>query len=98
MKGYAYLRGVATLVLDRERCIGCGACAHVCPHQVFRIEERKSGIVDRDACMECGACALNCPADAIAVDSGVGCASGIFTEWWRTKFPSRGVPPKSGCC
>jgi ferredoxin len=33
--------------------------------------------------MECGACALNCPVKAIAVDAGVGCASGMINEWLR---------------
>ncbi len=98
MRGYAYLKDVATLALNRERCTGCGVCAHVCPQQVFVIRDRKSKIVDRDACMECGACALNCPADALSVDAGVGCASGILTEWWRERFPRKRGGPASGCC
>ncbi|HEY3490222.1 MAG TPA: mercury methylation ferredoxin HgcB [Candidatus Deferrimicrobiaceae bacterium] len=98
MKGFSYLKNVTTLALDRERCSGCGLCAHVCPHQVFVIRGRKTEIVARDACMECGACALNCPEDALCVDAGVGCASGILTEWWRDTFPGRRGGPESGCC
>jgi len=81
MKGFSYLKNVATLKLDRSLCVGCGRCPEVCPHQVFRLADKKAAIIDRDACMECGACALNCPVKAIAVDSGVGCASGMINEW-----------------
>ncbi len=83
MKGFRYLKDVATIALDRETCIGCGRCEEVCPHQVFVIAGKKAVLVDRDACMECGACALNCPVKALAVESGVGCASGMINEWLR---------------
>jgi NAD-dependent dihydropyrimidine dehydrogenase PreA subunit len=85
MKGFRYLRNVATLELDRERCSGCGTCLEVCPHQVFALEERKARIVALDSCMECGACARNCPAGALRVDAGVGCAAGLITEWLRER-------------
>lgn len=98
MKGFAYLRNATTLALDRERCVGCGMCPGVCPHRVFEMRGKKAEIVERDACMECGACALNCPVDAISVDAGVGCASGILTEWWRETFPGKKGGPASGCC
>lgn len=83
-----YLTNVTTLELDREKCIGCGLCIQVCPHAVFTIENRKSKIVDRDACMECGACGMNCPVDAIAVESGVGCAAGIIIGALRGTEPT----------
>ena len=88
MKGFRYLEGVATLEYNRERCVGCGRCVEVCPHQVFEMEQKKAVLLDKDACMECGACALNCPARAISVDAGVGCATGLINEWLREKnFP-----------
>lgn len=96
MRGFEYLKNVATLQLDRDTCIGCGMCARVCPHQVFVIEGKKSRIAELDACMECGACALNCPVKAIAVDSGVGCASGMINEWLDSLKLRRGG--SSGCC
>ncbi|MDD4869540.1 MAG: mercury methylation ferredoxin HgcB [Kiritimatiellae bacterium] len=73
-----YLSNVTTLKMDREKCIGCGMCKIVCPHAVYFVAEGKATIIDKDACMECGACARNCPVDAISVNSGVGCATGLI--------------------
>jgi NAD-dependent dihydropyrimidine dehydrogenase PreA subunit len=85
MKGFSYLKNVATLALDQGICIGCGRCTEVCPHQVFAPEEKPAHIKDFDACMECGACARNCPVAAISVDAGVGCATGLINEWLRER-------------
>ncbi len=95
-----YLTNVTTLELDREKCIGCGLCIQVCPHAVFTIENRKSKIVDLNACMECGACGMNCPVDAIAVESGVGCASGIIIGALRGTEPTCdcGTDDDISCC
>ena len=73
-----YLENVVTLQLDVETCNGCGMCITVCPHEVFDVQKRKASIIDRDACIECGACAINCPVNAIQVQTGAGCASGIL--------------------
>jgi len=73
-----YLKNVSTLKLISNKCIGCGMCVEVCPHNVFVIKENKAEIIDKDFCMECGACEKNCPAGAIAVKIGVGCASAII--------------------
>jgi NAD-dependent dihydropyrimidine dehydrogenase PreA subunit len=93
MKTLRYIDGVATVNLDEERCIGCGMCTQVCPHDVFLLTGKKALIVDRDGCMECGACAMNCPVEAISVTPGVGCASLIINRWLRGKNISAG-----GCC
>jgi len=73
-----YLKNVVTLQLIESLCIGCGRCVEVCPHAVFDIHNRQATIVDRDACMECGACARNCPVDAVSVNAGVGCVTGLI--------------------
>lgn len=95
MKGYRYLRDVATVKLDDAACVGCSRCLEVCPHQVFSLRDRKAALVDADACMECGACAKNCPVAAITVDAGVGCASGIIKEWLRER---KLIAPGGSCC
>ena len=80
MFGLKYLKNVATLRLDQEKCTGCRMCIIVCPQQVFEMNTKKAMITDRDACMECGACARNCPAGAITVKTGVGCATAVINS------------------
>ena len=69
---------INTLVYQPELCNGCGLCAAVCPHAVFEMDRRKAVLVRPQACMECGACRLNCVTNAIAVESGVGCANAMI--------------------
>jgi NAD-dependent dihydropyrimidine dehydrogenase PreA subunit len=68
---------VNTLQYIPELCIACAMCWEVCPHGVFA-EGKTAQLVKQAACMECGACALNCPTNAIAVQSGVGCAAAMI--------------------
>ena len=49
--GLKYLKDVATLKLNRDKCIGCGMCVIVCPHAVFTLKNNKAGINDIDMCM-----------------------------------------------
>ena len=86
-----YLKDVVTLSLAEEKCVGCGMCTVVCPHEVFRLHSGKAAVADRDACMECGACAVNCPTAAVTVQSGVGCAAAVINA-------ALGRSSSSGCC
>ena len=97
---HRYLKDVATLSLDEQKCVGCGMCTEVCPHGVFEMDGAKARIADKDACMECGACALNCPAEALAVNAGVGCAAAIIMSWFTGKEPTCGCSGDGdgACC
>ena len=85
MTKFKYLSGVSTLEFDVQTCVGCGMCAMVCPHGVFRLADGKAQLASRDDCMECGACATNCPKSAINVSPGVGCAAYIIQTWIKGK-------------
>jgi len=78
MNEMIYLKNVATLELDPEKCSGCGMCLIVCPHAVLSMNHGKAQINNRNSCMECGACGLNCPTDALTVQAGVGCAAAVI--------------------
>ena len=93
-----YLDGVVTLELDSARCSGCGMCIRVCPHAVFRMENKRALVADRGACMECGACARNCEPEAIRVRAGVGCAAGVLTGLLRGTGPTCDCSGESACC
>ena len=97
MMGLRYLAGVTTLSYDAGKCVGCGRCVEVCPHEVFKIEKGKAVILDKDACIECGACKKNCAFSAINVRAGVGCAAAVIGILKR-KVAGCGSNNKSGCC
>lgn len=95
MKEFRYLDNVATLKLDTDKCIGCGACVEVCPHRILEVRDKKATVLDFDACMECGACWRNCPVEAISVTPGVGCASYLISVWLHKLT---GGNAGTGCC
>ncbi|HDQ03208.1 MAG TPA: 4Fe-4S dicluster domain-containing protein [Deltaproteobacteria bacterium] len=106
MNNLSYLKEVVTLKMDENKCTGCGMCLEVCPHQVFKINENRAIIQKRDACMECGACRKNCPAEAIYVESGVGCAAAVINSLLEKSDAACCCGPQSspqdknggGCC
>jgi len=67
-----YIKGVAKIKLDIEKCTGCGNCIEVCPHGVLAVTNQKVEFSNKDKCIECGGCMKNCPFDAIEVKTGVG--------------------------
>ncbi|HPA71226.1 MAG TPA: mercury methylation ferredoxin HgcB [Spirochaetota bacterium] len=95
-----YLKNVATLSYNAEKCTGCGRCAEVCPRAVFAMDGKRAAVTDRDRCMECGACARNCAYGAISVSAGVGCAAAITNALITGGEPSCDCSSssKGGCC
>jgi len=44
-----------TMLIDKERCIGCGRCVPYCPMNAITLENKKAE-VQLDECVECGVC------------------------------------------
>ncbi len=52
------------VVVNKEECIGCGACESSCPFGAISMEDGKAVITE--ACTQCGACVDICPVSAIS--------------------------------
>ena len=55
------------IILDQDKCTGCGNCIIICGANVFEIKDKKAVIANLEECLECGNCEVVCQADAIQV-------------------------------
>jgi NADH:ubiquinone oxidoreductase subunit F (NADH-binding)/(2Fe-2S) ferredoxin/NAD-dependent dihydropyrimidine dehydrogenase PreA subunit len=51
--------------IDPEKCVGCSACAKICPVMCISGELRKTFVIDQNRCIRCGRCYNTCRFDAI---------------------------------
>ena len=54
--------------VDQSKCMGCGACAHVCPADAIEIRDDGAGRIvcfKRGDCIFCATCQDACPTEAI---------------------------------
>ena len=54
------------VTVDKEMCIGCGACEGVCPTGSIVLGEDGKAGVNEETCVDCGACVGTCPVSAIS--------------------------------
>ena len=51
------------VIVNQEKCIGCGACVSACPFDAIVMQDGKALITEK--CTMCGACISVCPVEAI---------------------------------
>lgn len=59
---------MANIIVDEEKCVGCGECADVCPGDVFEIENEKAVVANPEECLECESCVETCEQQAITLE------------------------------
>jgi NAD-dependent dihydropyrimidine dehydrogenase PreA subunit len=48
--------GMMPVVLDQDKCDGCGFCVKGCTMMILRLESGRLEVVDAESCAECGYC------------------------------------------
>lgn len=58
---------VVEIVVDHEKCTGCGICVEICPVKVYELQNGISFPANVEECIVCRKCEERCPEGAIQV-------------------------------
>lgn len=53
------------VTVDKDTCIGCGACVGGCPVGALSMDDEGKSQCDAGTCIDCGSCVGTCPVSAI---------------------------------
>lgn len=64
------------IIINEDRCKGCGLCANACPKKIIALSKGKlnakgyhpAELTDQEKCIGCSSCAIMCPDVAIIVE------------------------------
>ncbi|KAF5088673.1 NADP-reducing hydrogenase subunit HndC [anaerobic digester metagenome] len=57
-----------TYTIDKEKCVGCGACKKNCPVAAITGEKKLVHEINQDLCIKCGKCFAVCKFDSVIID------------------------------
>jgi NADH:ubiquinone oxidoreductase subunit F (NADH-binding)/(2Fe-2S) ferredoxin/NAD-dependent dihydropyrimidine dehydrogenase PreA subunit len=58
-------KALAKYSIDAEKCVGCTACARVCPVSCISGKVKEVHVIDQSKCIGCGACYDKCKFNAV---------------------------------
>jgi NADH:ubiquinone oxidoreductase subunit F (NADH-binding)/(2Fe-2S) ferredoxin len=60
-------KGLLEYIINAENCVGCTACARICPVNAISGERKEAHTIDSAICIKCGSCMEKCKFDAIYI-------------------------------
>ncbi|NLM05453.1 MAG: 4Fe-4S binding protein [Tissierellia bacterium] len=58
-------KALASYTINKDICIGCGACKRKCPVEAITGQVKGAHVIDQDTCIKCGNCMDVCPVGAV---------------------------------